>query len=265
MKLLSGSGREAEVYEYGDGRVLKLFRQGWFAGRVERERAALDALRGSGLRAPEAYESVEIEGRSGLVMQRVEGVDFLTLLERQPYLIWRSAGVLGRTHAAMHEVVAPPSLPLLNAELAERIDAADALDARARDRVLRLLRGLPEGDRLCHGDFHPGNVLGSFDAPVVIDWGDASRGDPAADVARTQLLYRFSALPDDTPGWLKAVAKVARRIPARRYLRVYRTARSVDMALVRQWLVVRVAARYYEGIEQEYDTLERFLRRNLQA
>jgi Ser/Thr protein kinase RdoA (MazF antagonist) len=262
---LIASGREAEVFDYADGRVLKLFREGWFTDRVPREHAALDALRRSGVRAPIAYEAVEIDGRPGLVMERIDGVDFLTLLEKAPHLIWPSAAVLGRAHAAMHDVVAPASLPLLNDDLVHRITAADALPVEFCGPVLEMLAALPAGDRLCHGDFHPGNVLGSFDSPVVIDWGDASRGDPVADVARTQLLYRFSALPDETPGWLKAVAKVARRIPARRYLRVYRSARPVDGDLLRRWLVVRVAARFYEGIDEEFDTLARFLRRNLRA
>jgi aminoglycoside phosphotransferase (APT) family kinase protein len=52
---------------------------------------------------------------------------------------------------------------------------------------------MPEGDRLCHGDFHPINVLGEISRPVVIDWPDACRGDPAADVCRSYLLLKLHA------------------------------------------------------------------------
>jgi len=42
-------------------------------------------------------------------------------------------------------------------------------------------------------------MLGSRSAPVVIDWGNASRGDPHADVARTYLIHPV-AVPRRTPG-----------------------------------------------------------------
>jgi aminoglycoside phosphotransferase (APT) family kinase protein len=35
-------------------------------------------------------------------------------------------------------------------------------------------------------------------SPVVIDWGDATRGDPLADVARTELLHRLGEPPPGT-------------------------------------------------------------------
>jgi aminoglycoside phosphotransferase (APT) family kinase protein len=41
---------------------------------------------------------------------------------------------------------------------------------------------MPDGDRLCHGDFRLINVSGQVLDLVVIDWPNACRGDPAADV-----------------------------------------------------------------------------------
>jgi hypothetical protein len=46
---------------------------------------------------------------------------------------------------------------------------------------------------------------------------------------------------------------------AGRYLAAYRKARPVDRGELRRWLVVRVAARFIEGIEEEFDTLTGFL------
>lgn len=52
-------------------------------------------------------------------------------------------------------------------------------------------------------DFHPDNVLLAARGPVIIDWPDATRGQPLADVARTSLLLRLGGLP---PGWPRLCA-----------------------------------------------------------
>jgi aminoglycoside phosphotransferase (APT) family kinase protein len=64
-----------------------------------------------------------------------------------------------------------------------------------RDEVAAALARRPHGEAVCHGDLHPGNVIMSPQGPVIIDWIDASRGDPLADVARSVLLLRHSVLP----------------------------------------------------------------------
>jgi aminoglycoside phosphotransferase (APT) family kinase protein len=118
---------------------------------------------------------------------------------------------------------------------------------------MRALETLPRGDRLCHGDFHPGNVLVASgggdggDRPIAIDWTGASRGDPAADVARSFLIIRFGGLtPDATPA-VAALARVGRRLLWRGYASAY----AIDRAALARWLPVVAAARLAEGIDGE--------------
>src|SRR3546814_7594415 len=61
--------------------------------------------------------------------------------------------------------------------------------------ALPILDALPDGDRLCHGDYHPGNVIETAGGPVVIDWPAVTRGHPDADYARTLLLLRLGEPP----------------------------------------------------------------------
>src|SRR5215475_12266456 len=44
---------------------------------------------------------------------------------------------------------------------------------RAKKNCSTQFLDMPDGDRLCHGDFHPLNILGNTLDPMIIDWLDA--------------------------------------------------------------------------------------------
>jgi aminoglycoside phosphotransferase (APT) family kinase protein len=256
------AGREAEVFVRPDGLLVKLVRSPDFAIRVDREAAALRALAGMGHLAPRLEAVVNLDGRPGLVIERVEGVDLLTLLMRRPWRFLSAATTMAHLHAGLHEVVAPASLPELKAELRARIETTAALPSHLATYAVEILDTLPAGDRLCHGDLHPGNVLGTWVAPAAIDWSEASRGHPTADVARTYVLIRFGALPAGTSAPMRALTTAGRGLMTRRYLSVYRRSSAVDLSRLADWIVVRAAARFWEGIEAEYEVLAHVIDRH---
>jgi aminoglycoside phosphotransferase (APT) family kinase protein len=259
-------GREAEVFRLRDGSVLKLMRRPDATARVEREAAAMRILHDHGHRAPTVNGIVEVDGRPGLVTEFIDGPDLFTDLGTHPWKVWRAGAVMATTHVAMHECVAPVSLPDLHDELRRRIAGAGAfVPPGTTEAIFDLLGRLPRGDRLCHGDFHLGNLLGGWDAPVVIDWGDAARGDPLADVARTELLHRLGEPPPGTSGMLLALIPIGRRTLAHRYLSVYRRRREVDEARLEKWKIIRAAARLAEGIQSETEPLLAYLRERMPA
>jgi len=257
---LLGQGREAEVFGLPDGSVLKLMRDADRREALEREIAALAAVAdGVGL-VPRMRGRVDLDGRPGVLLDRVDGPDLLTLIGSRPWLVHRAGQVLASVHARLHEQVAPQGLPELHAELRHRIRTAPALPAELASWALAVLDGLPTGDRICHGDFHLANMLGGLSAPVVIDWGAAARGDPVADVANTWLLHRMGLPPPGTPLHVRMLIPVARGIVVTTYMRGYRRRRQVDHDRFRRWQIVRVAARFHAGIDEEVDMLTAWLR-----
>lgn len=253
-----GEGREAEVFLRPDGTVLKLMRDEADADRVRREAAACRALRRStGATAPRVLETVEVGRRPGLVMEYIDGASLLMQLERRPLRVLSIATALADAHAAVHELLAPTDLPSVNDQLRERVARATPLTAEQRRFALRLLSSLPSGDRLCHGDFHIGNVMGSLTDPVIIDWGYASRGDPIGDVAQSVLLHRAGAMPPGTSAVFALLARAGRRLLTTRYLSVYRRVRPLDQDAFDRWFVVHVAARLGEPVTEEHTTLLR--------
>jgi aminoglycoside phosphotransferase (APT) family kinase protein len=188
-----------------------------------------------------------------------------TRLRPRPWLVLNAAGTLGRAHAAMHSHQAPDTLPDLRNELGQHIESAKALPPNLSADALERLRTLPDEDRLCHSDFHPANVLGTLQAPVIIDWGDASRGDPAADVARTLLLLRMGELPPDTSAGMRAMTTISRGMLTQRYLAVYRRHAGDKPSRLEDWMFVRAAARFNEELEVEYPRLQRLLEESLRT
>src|SRR5215471_10254672 len=100
---------------------------------------------------------------------------------------------LRRCTAGPHSRSVRVPVQQFEAETAANIARTTVLDEPQKRVSLTRLANMPEGDRLCHGDFHPINVLGEISRPVVIDWPDACSGDPAADVCRSYLLLRLHA------------------------------------------------------------------------
>ena len=199
-------GRTAEVYAWEPGQILKLFRSPNERPLMEMEGRISRLVETVGLPVPRFYGETEVAGRPGLVYQRLEGGSLLHELTARPWRVPQAARMLARLHVSLHRT-SGTGLTSLPERLAQRIRSVDVLPPSLRAVALVLLKELPQGESLCHGDFHPDNILVTPRGPVIIDWADATRGRSLADVARTSLLLQIGSPPpgtashlDDQPG-----------------------------------------------------------------
>lgn len=236
-------GATAEVYSWNDGQVLKLFNRGVAGSTAEYEANLTRIVYATGLPVPAAGEIVEIDGRFGLVYERIEGVSMLEALMKQPWKFSIYARQLAELQADMHKRRVP-EMPSQVDRLRWKIGDTELLPQDIRQAALKALERMPEEDRLCHGDFHPGNILLTAHGPVIIDWIDASRGSPLMDVARSTLLIDDGPLPPGTP----RVVGLIRHWFYRSYKNWYFQLNPGNRQQLSRWIPVAAAARLDENI-----------------
>lgn len=235
-----GSGHSAEVFRLTDGRVIKLFREDVHPALMAREHDGTNRALEAGLPVARPIGWEAVGDRTGIIFEELDG---RPLIGRR--WTWRLDRIrsgldkLARCHADIHACGAASLHHRQHDLLRIRIERAE-VDPALRDRALARLDALPQGDRLCHGDLHPGNVIEAGDRITPIDWANASAGDPAADVVRTEILLsygRYGASLRRFPP-----LRLSRALAARHYLRRYRkhTGMSAEQ-LAAWWLPVAVS------------------------
>jgi uncharacterized protein (TIGR02172 family) len=259
---LLGQGRTADIYAWGGDWALKLYHAGWPASWAEHEARVSQVVTMAGLPVPAVEGVLAIDGRTGILFERLIGPSLLRQVAAQPWTLARGVRTFTDLHLAMHAAaVAPSNLPSLRERLARQIADTSAVPDHVRSAALRRLEQLPEGHALCHGDYHPDNVLVTQRGPIIIDWGSASHGHPLADVAQTELLLQIGEPPAPGSRLQRVLLASARSYVRRTYVHRYlerRPARGEELAA---WRLPIAVARLAEEIAGERSALLRLVAR----
>jgi len=168
---LLGSGRNADAYDIGNGRVLRRYRDSRDTRRVAAEAQVMTHARACGVPVPEVFD---VSG-SDIVMERAAGPTMLDVVGRRPWTLRAHARLLARLHDLVHQV---PASGLAGLALRSPFGEQPA-----------------DGHVLLHTDLHPQNVILTGTGPMIIDWEGASYGPPMADVALTWVIVGYSEIP----------------------------------------------------------------------
>ncbi len=187
---LIARGNTSDVYAWGERAVIKLLRPEFPKAWAEKEARTTAIVHDAGLPAPAVGDVVVVDGRPGVVFERIEGPVMWDRMVAEPADVGRLCRMLARLQADVTATAAPSGLPSLHARLRHNIETAAHLTPVERATAVDDLDGLPAGSALCHYDVHPANVLMAAGGPVIIDWFDAAAGDPHADVVRSSILMR---------------------------------------------------------------------------
>ena len=153
-----GQGNTAEIFRIDDRKILKLFRSGIHKGIIDREyqngiciQNILDCM-------PKVYEMVEVQGRYGIIYEEIKGKDMLKTMLTSLWKINHYARQLAHYHLYIQKPV-KDNMCTVKEKLEEDLNGVNILSEQTKEIVKNYLKELPEGNELCHFDFHPGNIM----------------------------------------------------------------------------------------------------------
>ncbi|WP_319415541.1 phosphotransferase [Marispirochaeta aestuarii] len=185
----TGSGSSAEVFKASDTEAFKLYYPGYSLLEVVREYENTSFVRRVYEKAPWVQEPGQREGRITLPLELIQGRGLAKILRSGDA---REVGMsLGIMHRDLH-VRPSEGLPPAKSVFEPVILDSPGVPEGKRKNCLSFLRERRD-DRLCHGCFHPGNIVQTNSGWRLINWKYAFSGDPLADVAATVYHLRSSS------------------------------------------------------------------------
>jgi hypothetical protein len=250
---LIGTGKTAEIFEIDPGRVLKLYYPHIGKTLNEYEYEVGQLIKNAGVPSPAVYEHVTIDDRDGLVLEHAGRESMFAAIMQQPWRIRYFARQKARLHAAIHQCHAG-SLISQQRVAKNKIALSEELLGDKVHALYSHIAGLPGGTSICHGDFHPQNILKCVNGYLAIDWADVSCGHPAGDVARTCLILASPHIPTGS-NLARPLFILLKRMLLIAYLREYTHLTGLKRSEINQWLVPIAAGRIKEEVEDEREWL----------
>jgi uncharacterized protein (TIGR02172 family) len=248
------SGFTADVFMLDNTKVLKLYFEGWDVNYILNEYHVNCLIQSYSIKVPKAYEIVTVGSRTGIIFQKLQNITMKDKINEDKRNGFGYAKTLAQEHYRINRVTYSKN------ELAGQRDAyIKLIESRAKlnntqkNKLIQLLKSLPDGNKICHGDFHPYNLLYEDDIIYIIDWVGALRGNPLADVAGSYLIMKIMGLEaEKNLSFLKYIisSSIIRKF-ADIYLKEYIRISNCSMNDIIKWIPIRAATYLDFGLPEK--------------
>ncbi len=232
-------GRLSLVYLLKDGRVLKLLHKTVPAAKVDDEFRRCQIISKAGVPSPRALEIVEVDGRRGIIFEWAGESDLMKAKLGNPLNLNSGAQFMSTVHQDILKREAP-DLPDLKAEALRlsRLLPESVIQPAQFEVLQRYLDRLPSANTICHMDFQPGNIMLNKGGYQVIDWSEAVRGAPAADIALTCLILAMAETSPGTSLLLRIIIPIFRKAFEKRYRAHVTSHMGISEESLQDWMLV---------------------------
>lgn len=231
MNLDNVIARRTNKTIYRDGeKSIKVFNLNYPKTDILNEALNQASMEATPLNTPRLLEVLKIDGRWAIISDYISGKTLASLMRDNPDKYDEYLEIFAELQLLVNEQKVD-DLNTLKEKMTRRIPKAD-LPAEKRAELMEKLAAMPESDRVCHGDFSPGNIIiAAYGTPYIIDWSHVTQGEPAADAARTFLLFTVAGENEHAEKYLKTYCKLS----------------GTDEAYVRSWIPLVAATQAAKG------------------
>lgn len=244
---LVAKGNTAEIYLY-DNKIVKLFKDYLPDTESINEAKKQKYAYSCGLPVPNVFEVTKIQNRQAIIMEYVKGDSIGDLLLNNLNEAERYINICVNEQKKIHAIcMNTDEIESMRVRLERQIKSVHKVDEKQKGNILDKLHSIKFEPRLCHGDFHPFNLILNNKNANIIDWVDASAGDLRADVFRTYLLYSQYSVE-----------------LAEMYLQIYCSNTDLTRDEIFQWAPIISVARFTEKVSSQNEVdLSRLLKQYL--
>lgn len=259
---LMSEGGQSKIYDFGNDTVLRVPKREMDYNSIRYEFFVYNFLDGK-LSVPHAHAIADYDAVPCLVMEKLAGSDLFTGLWEKPFILFSLPGILARLHGSLLSVRASDEFTTNHQKARHCVGNATILDDELKARLFNILERLPAGTNLCHGDFHPGNIIESGKKHYIIDWSSASIGSPLFDIAHTYLLLMNTPRLDHVSDRAFRVQRKITGFIGKRYLKLVCRQNGIEIDSLLPYLLVKAGERCYYGMNSEKEWLRSFIEKNI--
>jgi uncharacterized protein (TIGR02172 family) len=255
-----GAGRTAEVYDYKDNKVLKLFYPAFSVNIIEEEYLIAKKISNTTNLVPKVFDIVHIRNRTGIVYEKIEGKMLSDYLSGNIINTRKIIRKFAQTQKRISNINVE-NIQNHTDKLKLRITSSRLLSDSEKETVLKYLRVI-NNNEICHGDYHPENVFVDQNHDFkVIDWANMFVSNKYLDIARTYYLIKSGKSLNVKTKLGSLIEWFGRQILAKFYWDEFKDEKGRREHFL-PCLFIVILTRYEENIEQEKKWIYNYVMKN---
>lgn len=207
----------------------------------------------NGLPIPRPYELIDVDGRLGIVFERINGETLRDLISQAAYfsetqenledkykhIAQISAKIFSETHSIPNK-----NMPSQRSAIIKSIYQSNFLAKPEEVLIVDIINNIPIKQQLCHGDPNLNNILIRHrdNKAFLIDWMYASTGNPEADAAEYIIMMRYSMLDRNIPRGFEDTHCIRERI-IKAFIEEYTKRSDTTYDDIDSWIIPMAARR----------------------
>lgn len=258
-----GIGRTAEAFDVDNDCILKLFYENIPYELIKKEYDINILLSSQIKNMPKVVKLYTMDNRKGIVFQKIKGIHMGKFMSQNPSKISNIIREFSILHQKINQIVLDTNELIISDvnDIKANISKANCINESDKQVIINYLN-TTDVKNVCHGDFHPENVLidSSFNL-WVIDWATIIICNKMFDIARTYYILRYGQSPEKKPIYVKLLENIVCRILSKTYFK-NRILTITEKKMFRCFYYIILILRLNDGISEETTTLRKLIRAN---